>query len=129
MSIGRKKIEFKDLSYLPLTISFIETLKKELEKIKDRPEYKTYKFTKDLINQKFIEGSVSYDDENNIYKTFIFPDKIHTLWVDPYNKIIGANLLDEIKSSPKMSRMLEKACNSFDYYFSDEKIESIDQER
>ena len=117
MSIGHKREEYTELSRLPLTESFLETLKVEVEKMKEKPEYKTYKFTKELEKHGFCEGSVESDEEWNVYKYYHFPDKTHMLWIDPYENAIGAYNLDKIRNNKEVSAILDTACQIFDEVF------------
>lgn len=117
MSIGHRKEEYTDLSRLPLTESFIETLKAEVEKMEENPEHKTYKFTKALEKYGFCEGQIENDDEWNVYKSYYFPDKKHLLWIDPYKNLIGAYNLDEIRGNTEMSAFLDDACQIFNDIF------------
>ena len=87
MSIGHKKTEYTELNRFPLTKSFIETLKNEVEKMKEKPEYKAYKFTKELEKYGFSEGIIECDDEWNIYKYYYFPDL-----KSKYNLYIDSNI-------------------------------------
>lgn len=117
MGVGHKRVEFTNLKYFPLTESFISVLKSEIEKMKDRPEYKTYLFTKEMQELKFTEGPISAADDCCVYKIFNFPDARHFIWIDPYNGTIGANKLVEIKNDARLSKMLEKAGQVFEKIF------------
>lgn len=117
MSIGHKREEYTELNRLPLTELFIETLKTEVENMKEKPEYKAYKFTKVLETYGFREENIVSDEEWNIYKYYYFPDEKHLLWIDPYQDLIGAHELDEIRSNEKTSHLLDRACQIFDEIF------------
>ena len=117
MTSGRKKTELEDLTYYPLTQAFISTLQTEIEKMKNSPEYKLYKFTKDVENLGLIEGKVLYDSNNNVYKTFSFKDTQYSIWVDPYEVEIGTNQIEEIRKDYELSGLLDKACDIFDLIF------------
>lgn len=117
MGVGHKRVEFEDLSHLPLTVAFIDTLATEVMKIKDRPEYKTYVFTKKLSDLKFEKEDITTDSDNEIYVSYRFPDKTQTFWVNPYDKTMGSPNLREIKENPRQLRLLEKAQEIFEEIF------------
>lgn len=117
MNVGHKKVEVTNLNFLPLTTAFINTLKTEVEKMHVSPEYKTYKFIKEMEREKFIAGTIISDGDYNVYKTFKFPDQMHSIWIDPYNIAIGSNQIEEIRRDGKMSEMLDKVCEIFDEIF------------
>ena len=85
--------------------------------MKEKPEYKAYKFTKVLETYGFREENIVSDEEWNIYKYYYFPDEKHLLWIDPYQDLIGAHELDEIRSNEKTSHLLDRACQIFDEIF------------
>ena len=117
MNSSIKKVDIDDLTYYPLTQAFINTLKSEIEKMKDTQEYKLYKFTKDIEKLGLEEGKVLYDSKNNVYKTFIFKGTNYSIWVDPYEVEIGTNQIKEIRADDKLSDLLDKACDIFDSNF------------
>lgn len=117
MSVGRKREEITDLKSLPLTKAFIETLQLEVEKMLDRPEYKIFKLTKALEDNKFINGEIISDDEFNVYKIYYFPDKRYSVWIDPYRKEIGADYLEDIRSHTDLSDMLDIFCELYESIF------------
>lgn len=117
MNNGHKRTELSDLTYLPLTKSFIETLRLEVDKIRERTEYKVYKLTKELEKLGLKEGAVITDDEYNVYKTYTLNDTPYSIWVDPYNGSMGSDDLRELRANARTSKMIDEVCAAFERIF------------
>ena len=117
MGVGHKRVEFDDISHLPLTLSFIDTLKAEVEKIRIRPEYKTYVLSRRLESLNFRKGDVMIDDEAQVYVTYFLPNSTYMVWINPYTNELGSNDLPEIQKDDRAMEMLNKLQDIFEEVF------------
>lgn len=116
MSLGHKRTEC-NLKKFQLVENFMNLFNTQMIDFKNTIEYKNYQFMKAVEQERFISLDI-IEDGTNIYQTFLFPDKKHKLFLDPYKKIVSVDSLGEIQNSSILSEQLNKAIHIYDELFS-----------
>ena len=115
MTPGRTRIEVDRLDRLKLTGLFLDALRDEIKKMEDKPEYKLFLFICAMKKLGIKEGTVIFDEENNVYKLFEIGKLV--IYINPYKNEISVNNMNIIKSDAEIYKKYKQMIEVYEKVF------------
>lgn len=115
MTPGRNRIEVERLDRLKLTGLFLDALRDEIKKMEDKPEYKLFLFICAMKKIGIKEGSVIFDDDNNVYKLFEIGKLV--IYINPFKNEISVSNTSIIKSDVEIYNKYKQMIEVYEKVF------------